>query len=178
LPRLEHRRPSVELIGRAPPWVRTANPPSPLSLPRSSSPLFSAIVGVRLGPLHAEEASSPSNPRRPTYPWSSPFANPDHGTPRRARAGGGRRSRHVGPSGQPLPRHRSLFPSEPQTSRPHTLGCACAPPFTADRWSHVAPHVSTTRCVPRTEPITDQRAPFRWGPPVSPTYAQATHLIH
>lgn len=135
LPCLERRRLSVELLGRATPWVRTANPPLP-SLP---SPVCA------WGPCRAEEASSPSNPHWLTRPRPSPFADSGHGTPRRARAGGRRRSRHPRPSGQPLPRRHSIFPSEALTSRHHPTGCASAPPFAAIRWSLVAPRVSTAR---------------------------------
>jgi hypothetical protein len=102
------------------------------------------------GSCRAEDASSPSNPRRPTHPKTSPFADSCQGTPLQARAGGRRRSRHLGPSGQPLSSRLSLFPSEPLTSRPHPPGCACTPPFVVDWWSSW-PHASpprTTRPAP------------------------------
>jgi hypothetical protein len=60
------------------------------------------------------------------------------------------------------------LPSEPLASRPHPPGCARASPFTADRWSPVAPRVSITHRVPRTGTVIGQRAPFHWRPSVSP----------
>jgi hypothetical protein len=94
--------PSVELLGRAPPWVRTAD------LLSSFLPPFSVIAGVRPQPCCVEEASSPSNHHLPTCPRPPPIANSGHGTPCHARVGGRRRSQHPGPSGQPLPRRLPL----------------------------------------------------------------------
>jgi hypothetical protein len=59
LSRLEHCRPSVELLGRAPPWVRTVNPLFPLSLPHSSSPPFSVVAGVCLGVVSRRRCELP-----------------------------------------------------------------------------------------------------------------------
>jgi hypothetical protein len=87
---------SVELLGRAPPWLRTTD------LLSSFLPPFSIIAGVCPQPCCVEEASSPSNRHRPTYPRPPPIADSDHGTLCHARARGRRRSRHSGPSGQPL----------------------------------------------------------------------------
>jgi hypothetical protein len=92
LPRSEHCRPSVEPLGRAPPRVRTTNPLSPLSLPRPFSPPFSVVAGMRLGAVPCQRGELPEQSRRPTRPRPSSFTDSGHGAPRRARAGGGRRS--------------------------------------------------------------------------------------
>jgi hypothetical protein len=67
------------------------------------------------------------------------------------------------------------LPSEPLASRPHPPGCSHDSPFAADRWSLVAPPVNIVCRVPRTGTVTSQRAPFCWGPSISPPCTQATH---
>jgi hypothetical protein len=67
LPHSEHHRPSVELLGRAPPRVRTANPCSLFSLPRPFSPPLSVVIGMRLGAVSRQggefpERSPPTDP--------------------------------------------------------------------------------------------------------------------
>jgi hypothetical protein len=59
LPRSEHRRPSVELLGRAPPRVRTANPLSLFSIPSLFSPPLSTVVGMRLGAMSRQGGEFP-----------------------------------------------------------------------------------------------------------------------
>jgi hypothetical protein len=69
----------------------------PIPFPSFLSPTHSPLPSLSLpvcawGRCHAKEASSPSDPRRPTRPWPSPLADPGHDAPRRARARRGRRS--------------------------------------------------------------------------------------
>jgi hypothetical protein len=59
LPCSEHCRPSVELLGRAPPRVRTTNPLSPLSFPCSFSPPFSTVVVMHLGAVPCQIGELP-----------------------------------------------------------------------------------------------------------------------